>query len=98
MPDIGTLFQSFLPNGADVHIFDRGVSQLLRAVERRQLIEPLIRHLCHPDVGFAWIGICLSRKMGFSENAKQRGFAYLRQANDASFHKDKKMITVRSAQ
>ena len=88
VPDVGAFFQSFLANGAHVHIFDRCVSQLFRVVKRRQAVEALVRNFGHPDVGLARVRVGLVGKMRLGENAEQRSLAYLRQANDASFHRD----------
>jgi hypothetical protein len=36
--------------------------------------------------------------MRLGENAEERGFAYLGQANNAGFHRDRKIITAGSGQ
>ena len=87
VPDVGALLEGFLANGAHIHIFDGGVGELLRVVECRQAIEAFVRHLGHSDVGLARVGVRLVGKMRLGENAEQRGLAYLRQANNASFHR-----------
>ena len=55
MADVGGLFQRVLADGADVHILDRGVRQLLRMVERGQFVEALVGDLRDPDVRLARI-------------------------------------------
>ena len=87
VPDVGAFLEGFLPDGAHIHIFDGGVGQLLRVVECRQAVEPFVRHLGHSNVGLTRVGIGLVGKMRLGENAEQRGLAYLRQANNASFHR-----------
>src|ERR1700685_3819901 len=62
--------------------------QLLRAVERGQPVEPVVRNFRDADVRFARVGACLFGKVRLGENLKQRCLAYLRQANNAGFHKE----------
>jgi hypothetical protein len=40
VPDVGGLFQRVLPDGADIDVFDRGMGQLLRLVERARTGRP----------------------------------------------------------
>ena len=53
MANVGGLFQRFLADGAYVDVFDRGVSQLFRVVERGQFVEPLVGDLGDSDVRLA---------------------------------------------
>src|SRR4051812_36363051 len=61
--------------------------QLLGIVKCSQFIQTLVRYFRHSNVGFTRVGIALIGYLGLSENSKQRGFAYLGQADDAGFHK-----------
>ena len=70
MADVGGLFQSVLADRADVDIFDRGVRQLLRIVERGQLVEALVGHLGYADVRLARVRNRLLGKIDFCQNAK----------------------------
>src|SRR5437899_10363765 len=83
--DVGGFLQCVLTDCAHVHVFDRGVRELLRVVERGQAIEAVVRNLGDADMSLARIG--LGREMSLGENLKQRCLAYLRQADDSSFHK-----------
>src|ERR1019366_2963726 len=86
MADVGRLFQRVLADGADVYILDRGVGQLLRLIERGQLVEPLVGHLGDADVRLAWVCKRVLGKIHLRQYAKQRCLADLRQTDDASFH------------
>ena len=86
MANIAGFLQGFLTDGADVHILDRGVSQLLGVVKRGQPVEAVVGNFGDSDVRFAGIGV-RRRKMRLGKDAKQRCLAYLGQANDAGFHR-----------
>ena len=88
VPDVGGLFQSFLADGADVHVFDRSVGELLGVVERRELVKAVVGDFGDSDVGLARVGVGWLGKMRLGENAEQRCLAYLGQANNAGFHKE----------
>ncbi len=87
MSDVAGFLQSFLADRADVHVLDGSVSQFLGIVKRGQPVEAVVGDFGDSSVGFARISVC-RREMRFGENSEQRCFAYLRQANDASFHKE----------
>ena len=86
--DVGAFFERFLADGADVDVFDGGVGELLRVVQRGQPVEAVVGNFGDADVGLARVGIGLVGKIRLGENAEQRCLAYLGQANDASFHRD----------
>ena len=88
MRGVGAVFQRFLPDRAHVDVFHRRMRQLLRVVERGQPVEPVVRNFGDADVRLARVGACLIRKMRLGKNPKQRCLAYLRQANNAGFHKE----------
>ena len=85
--DVAALFERILADCANIHVFDGSMGQLLGIVERGQAIEAVVRHFGDSDVGFTRIGVRLLGQMRFGENAEERCLAYLRQANDAGFHK-----------
>src|SRR5882762_2322273 len=86
MADVGGLFQGVLADGAYVHVLDGGMRQLLRVVERGQLVQTLVGDFGDSDVRLARVRICLLGKMDLGQDAKQRCLANLRQTDDASFH------------
>ena len=86
MRRVGRVFQRFLADRAHVHVFHRSMGQLLRVVERGQAIEAVIRYFGDADVRLARVGVGLLGEMRLGENLKQRCLAYLRQADNASFH------------
>ena len=58
-------------NGANVDVFNRGVSQLFGVVKCGQTIESIIGNFRNSDVRFARVCMGLRRKMRFGQNAKQ---------------------------
>ena len=84
--DVGRFFQRILANRADVDVFDGGMRQLLRVVERGQVVEAVVGNLGDSDVRLARVGVGL-RKMRLGQNSEQRCLAYLGQANNAGLHK-----------
>src|SRR5437763_7088249 len=90
MSYIRAFFESLLADRAHIHIFDRRMSEFLRAVECRQAVETLVRYFCDTDMRLTWIGIRLVRKMRLGENAEQRGLTYLREANNSRLHMGRK--------
>ena len=85
MADVGGLFQRVLADGADVDVFDRGVRQLLRVVERGQLVEALVGTLATPMCASRGFENACSERLTLSE-CEKRCLADLRQTDDASFH------------
>src|SRR5579864_1560946 len=92
LADVGGFLQRVLTDRAHVHVFDGGMGELLRVVERGQAIEAVVWNLGDADMGLSRIG--LGGEMGLSENLKQRSLAYLRQSNDSSFHKGSWLFAV----
>jgi hypothetical protein len=86
MGEIGGLFQGVLADGADIHVFHRRVRQFLGIVERGQAVEAIVRHFGDTDVRLARVGISLFGETRLGQNAEERCLAYLRQADNASFH------------
>ena len=84
MAEVGRLLQCLLPDGAEVNVVNRRVRKFFGIVLRRQPVEPIVRDFGHSDVGIARIRG--RRQMRLGENAEQRRFAYLRQADDSGFH------------
>src|SRR5579859_2802118 len=87
MSDVGRLFERVLTNGSNVYIFDGGVRELLRVVERSQAVETVVGHFGDADVSLTRIGVRLRGQVRFGQNAKQRCLAHLWQANDSGFHR-----------
>ena len=69
--DVGGFLQRVLANGANVDVFNRGVSQLFGVVKCGQTIESIIGNFRNSDVRFARVCMGLRRKMRFGQNAKQ---------------------------
>ena len=84
--DVGGLFQRFLADGAHVNVFDRRMRQLLRVIERGQLVEALVGNFGHSYMSFARIRKSWSGKIRLGQYAEQRCLAHLRQADNSSFH------------
>ncbi len=87
MRGICRVLQGILPYGTHIHVLDRRVGELLRVIERGQTVEPVVRNFGHANVRLARVGAGLLRKMSLGKNLKQRCFAYLRQADNAGFHR-----------
>ncbi len=84
---VSRLLQCFLANGADIDVFDRRMSQLLGIVESGQAIQAIVGYLGHSHMRLARVGKGVFGERRLGQNAEQRCFAYLRQANDAGFHR-----------
>ena len=81
-----SLLQRLLPDRRHVHVFHRREGGLLRRVERRELVQPLVGHARHADVRLARIRAPRSSSFGLGQNFEQRSLAHLRQADNASLH------------
>src|SRR5437773_12049794 len=86
MPEVSAFFQCFLADGTHVDVFDRGMRKFFWLIDRRQAIETIVGDFGDAYVGLAWIGVSMIRKISLGEDSKKRGFADLRQSNDARFH------------
>jgi hypothetical protein len=63
------------------------VSQFLGVKKRRQTVQTVIGHFGYANVSLTRIGVRLLGESRFSQYAEQGRLAYLRQRNNASFHK-----------
>jgi hypothetical protein len=70
--DVGSLFQRVLADGTYVHVFDRGVRELLRVIERGQLVEALIWNLGDSHVGFTRVRKRVLGEIRLGQNSEQR--------------------------
>ncbi len=91
----GGFFEGFLTDGGDVGVFDGGLNEFFGIEEGGETIEPIVGHFGDADVGFA--GVAAVFDYGFGEDFKERGFADLREADDAGFHDDPKKDWAESA-
>src|SRR5450432_182919 len=83
--DVGGVFESVLPDGAYVDIFNGGMHQFLGIALRGKAVEAVVGNLGDADVGFAGVGVCGSAGLG--QNAKEGGLANLGKSNNSGFHK-----------
>src|SRR6185369_17319605 len=82
--EVGFL-EGFLANGGDVHILNGRVGGLLRGVERGEFVETLVGNGGDAEVCFARAAVSGS-DVNLGKDFEQRCFAYLRQADDSTFH------------
>jgi len=84
----GSLFKSFLADGGNVNVFDSGVGGFLGRIEVRELVEALVGDAGDADVRLARVGVGALIELGLGKDLEKRCLAYLRQADDASFHNE----------
>ncbi len=82
----GGLVQRLFGERGHVGVLDAGVNQLLGVVECSQAVEAIVGNAGDAEMGLARIAAAL-RHLLLGQHDKERSFAYLRQADDAGFHR-----------
>ena len=70
MADVSGFFQGVLADGAYVYVFDGGVGELLRVVERGEFVEAVVGDFGDSDVGFARVGVGAFGEADFGEDSE----------------------------
>ncbi len=79
------IFRPVFHHAADVNIFDRGIRNFLRVIQRSQLFEPRLRHSRNANVRGRARRLLVQLRA--RQNFEKRSFADLRKPNDPSLHR-----------